>query len=99
MLDSVSELCHGALIGHLKYCSMNKEEWVAWATTHWQPIFNDVPTISLLANKWLVFVFIEDVDASRILNSLWTIENGSLVLIRWHSKFDLLKERVVKKHL
>ena len=56
-------------------------------------------TISLLANQWLVIVFIEDDDASCILNSLWIIENGSLVLSRWHSRFDPLKERVVKHHL
>ena len=99
MLDRVSELCRRALIKHLEYCTMNKEEWVAWATTHWKPILNYVPTISLLANKLLVFVFIEDVDASRILNSLCTIENGSLVLSHWHSKFDPLKERVVKRNL
>ena len=99
MLDRISELCHRALIGHLEYCSMNKEEWVTWATQHWNPILTYVPTISLLANRWLVFVFLEDIDASRILNSLWTIGNDSLVLSRWHTNFDPIKERVIKRHL
>ena len=80
MLDRVSELCHHALIRHLEYCSMNKEEWVTWATHHWKAILTYVPTINLLANSWMVFVFLEDSGTSRILDSLWTIGNGSLVL-------------------
>ena len=80
MMDRVTELCSRALIGSLEYFSLKKEEWVDWTTTHWKPILNYVSTISLLDNRWLVFVFIEDSDVIRILNSLWTIENGSLVL-------------------
>ena len=57
MLDRVPELCHRALIGQLEYCSINKEEWVSWAMTHWNPILNYTPTISLLANRWLVIIF------------------------------------------
>ena len=70
MIDRVSELCHCALIGRLEYCLMDKEEWVAWATLHWKPILTYVPTISLLANCWLVFIFLDDSDATRILDSL-----------------------------
>ena len=58
-----------------------------------------MPTISLLVNCWLVFVFLDDSDASCILDSLWTIGDGSLVLSRWHTNFDLVKERVTKQHL
>ena len=68
-------------------------------TLHWKAILNYIPTISLLANQWLVIVFIEDDDATHILNTLWTVDNGSLVLRRWNSRFDPLKERVVKHHL
>ena len=99
MLDRVSELCQRALIGRLEYCSLNKEEWVSWATQHWKPILTYVPTISLLANRWLVFVFLDDSDASRILDSLWTIGDGSLVLSQWHTNFDPVKERVTKRNL
>ena len=80
MLDRISELCRRALISHLEYCNLTKEEWVSWATVNWKPILNCIPTISLLANKWLVIVFIDDKDATYILNSLWTIENDCLVL-------------------
>ena len=55
--------------------------------------------MTLLAKGWLVFVFLEDTHASLILNSLWKIGKGSLVLNRWHSAFDPLREQVVKRHL
>ena len=58
--DKVETLCCRALIGRLEYCSMSKEEWIDWATVHWKPIIHYIPTINLLANKWLVFVFIEE---------------------------------------
>ena len=76
MMDRVSKLCHWALIGLLAYCTLKKEEWVEWATTHWKPILNYIHTISILANRWLVFVFIEDVDATHILDTPWIIENN-----------------------
>ena len=65
------------------YCSLCKEEWVDWATIHWKPIIHYVPTISLLANRWLVFVVIKENDVIRILDSLWNIQKGSLVLSHW----------------
>ena len=81
------------------YCSLSKEEWVDSATIHWKPIIHYVPTISLLANRWLVFVFIKENDAIRILDSLWNIQKGSLVLSHWHTSFDPIKERVIKHHI
>ena len=47
----------------------------------------------------MVIVFIEEIDATRILEALWTIQQGSLVLRRWHSGFDPLKERAIICHL
>ena len=58
-----------------------------------------MPSISLLANRWLVFVFIEASDASLILQNLWPVMDGSLVLNRWHLGFDPLTERVTIRHL
>ena len=83
----------------MEYFSLTKEEWIDWATIHWKPIIHYVPTISLLVNKWLAFVFIEENDAIRILDILWNIQKGSLVLSHWHTSFDPLKERVIKHHL
>ena len=78
---------------------MSKEGWVDWATLHWKPLIHYVRSISLLANKSLVFVFLEESDASLILDKLWSVIEGSVVLKKWHSGFDPLTERVTVKHL
>ena len=78
---------------------MSKEEWVEWDTIHWKPIIHYVPTVNLLANNWLLFVFIEEIDATRILGNLWTIQKGSSVLNHWHTDFNLLTERVTIQNL
>ena len=98
-MEKVETLCRRALIGRLEYCTMSKEGWVDWATSHWKPLIHYVPSISLLANRWLVFVFIEESDASLILENLWPVLDGSLVLKRWHSSFDPLTEKVTIRHL
>ena len=98
-MDKVETLCRRVLISRLEYCSMSKEGWVDWATLHWTPLIHYAPSISLLENRWLVFVFIEESDASLILDKLWPILDGSLVLKKWHSGFDPLTERVTIRHL
>ena len=52
-----------------------------------------------MAWGWIVFVFLEDSHATTVLNSLWHIGVGYLVLDRWHVNFDPLRERVKKRHL
>ena len=98
-MDKVETLCYRALIGRLEYCSMSKEGCIDWVTLHWKPLIHYVPSISLPANRWLVFVFIEESDASLILDKLWPVLDGSLVLKKWHLGFDPLTERVTIKHL
>ena len=87
------------LIGRLEYVQMGKKDWISWASKHWKPLFSYVPTISLLAKGWLVIVFSEEAHASFVLNSLWCIREGSLVLDHWHVHFDPLRERIKKRHL
>ena len=58
-----------------------------------------IPTISLLSNDWIVLVFLDATHASLILDKMWRIGPGSLVLGRWHTHFDPLRERVTKRHL
>ena len=58
-MNKVEALCCRALIGHLEYCNMNKDEWIEWASLHWKSLIDYIPTISLLPNKWLFFVFLE----------------------------------------
>ena len=87
-LDRVEALCAHALIGRLEYVSMDKKDWFAWATEHWKPFLTYVPAISLLVWGWIVFVFLEDAHATEVLNRLWRVGKGSLVLDRWHVNFD-----------
>ena len=98
-MDRVESLCQRALIGRLEYTTLTKDGWVDWATHHWKPIIHYVPSISLLANNWLVFVFLEESDASLILENLWPVHEGSVILKNWHSGFDPLTERVAVRHL
>ena len=79
-MNRVGALCSRALIGRLEYCTMSNEGWVEWETLHWKPLIHYVPSISLLANRWLVFVFMEESNASLILDKLWSVLDGSLVL-------------------
>ena len=58
-----------------------------------------VPAISLLVRGWIVFVFLEDDHATQVLNRLWRVGKGSLVLNRWHVNFDPARERVKKRYL
>ena len=95
-LDRVEALCSRVLIGRLEYASMDKKEWFAWASEHWKPFLSYVPAISLLVRGWIVFVFLEDAHATSVLNRLWRVGKGSLVLDRWHIHFDPARERVKK---
>ena len=79
-LDMVEALCSRALIGRLEYASMDKKEWFASTTKHWNPFLSYVPAISLLVRGWIVFVFLEDAHATSVLNRLWRVGKGSLVL-------------------
>ena len=86
-------------MGRIEYCHLGKKEWVEWENEHWKPILTYIPTISLLAKGWIVFMFMEEEHASVIRDSLWRIGKGSLVLGIWHVHFDPLRERVMKHHL
>ena len=58
---------------------MGKMAWVDWATEHWKPLIDYIPTISLLSNGWIVCVFLEEAHCSHILEGIWCIDSGSLV--------------------
>ena len=98
-MERVEALSRRALIGRLEYVSMEKKDWLSWATEFWKPFLTYVPTISLLVRGWIVFVFLEESHATDVLSRLWRVGNGSLVLDRWHVNFDPARERVKKRHL
>ena len=47
-MERVEALSHRALIGRMEYVSMEKKDWLSWATEFWKPFLTYVPTISLL---------------------------------------------------
>ena len=98
-MDRVTSLCSRALVEHLEYDRMNKSAWVEWDTANWKPLIDYVPTISLLSRGWIVFVFLEEAHCTRILEGIWCMGAISLVLDRWHTWFDPLRERISKRHL
>ena len=98
-MDQVSSLCSRALVGRLEYCRLGKKAWMDWVGDYWKPLLTYITTIILLSNSWIVFVFLDAAHASLILEKIWRIGLGSLVLGRWHSHFDPLRERVAKHHL
>ena len=80
--NRVENLCSRALIGRIEYVAMDKKEWFEWATKQWKPFLTYVPAISLLVWGWIVFVFLEEAHATSVLNRLWRVGKGSLVLDR-----------------
>src|SRR5713226_4697086 len=83
-LDRVEALCSRALIGRLEYATMDKKDWFEWAIEQWNPFLTYVPAISLLVRGWIVFIFLKEAHATFVLNCLWRVGKGSLVLDRWH---------------
>ena len=80
--DQVSSLCSHALVGRLEYCKMDKSSWISWALENWKPLFDYIPTISLLSRGWVVFVFLDPAHCTRVLEGVWRVGKGSLVLER-----------------
>ena len=69
----------------------DKEEWVTWATTHWKLILNYVPTISLLANRWMVIVFIEDAEVDLAIQLLLTSHTSGILSVSEAAQLSQLK--------
>ena len=44
-------------------------------------------------------MFLEEAHALSVLNSLWRIREGYLVLDLWHVHFDPLREHIKKRHM
>ena len=69
-IDRVEYLCRRALVGRLEYCHMGKKEWMEWESEHLKSVLTYIPTISLLSNGYIFFVFLEVEHASVILDML-----------------------------
>ena len=81
-LERVEALSLRVLVGWIEYIKMNTEYLLGWATANWNTLINYRPNISILANGWLVFLFMEMNDAHNILEQLWVIGSSSFDLCR-----------------
>ena len=98
-MEKVSSLSARSLVGRLEYCLMEKEGWLICIARMWKPLLCYAPTINSLSNGWYVFIFIEEAHAIRVLNGLWLIDKGSLMLWRRWSGFDPGLSKMCKRHL
>jgi len=48
---------------------------------------------------WFYFIFRTLEDAERVLQQVWVVNDGSLMLKCWHLVFNLEKENVRLRHL
>ena len=69
-MERVTSLYSRTLVGRLEYCQMNKAAWVNWASENWKPLFYYIPTISLLSNGWIVFVFLDAEHCTWVLEGI-----------------------------
>jgi hypothetical protein len=53
----------------------------------------------LLTRGWFCFVFKSSVDAELVLKAVWVVNQGSLMLKRWHCAFNPDKECFRFRHL
>ena len=86
-------------VGSLEYFHMDKEGWIVWIAKMWKPLLDYTPTVSQLSNGWYAFLFLEEAYESRIINGIWFIDKGYLMLWRWWSRFDPYRSKVHKRHL
>lgn len=78
LMDRVTSLCSQALVGCLEYCCLGKKAWIDWAADYWKLLLTYIPTISILSNGWIVFVFLDAEHASLILDKIWRVGSRSL---------------------
>jgi hypothetical protein len=96
--DSVSlSLC--ALVGRISYKHLCHTELTDWMQTTWRPILSYVPEITYLTQGWLCFKFKTPEDSTSILERLWTLDGGSLMLKRWRIIFDPKQDYFRLRHL
>jgi hypothetical protein len=96
--DSVSlSLC--ALVGQISYKDLCRSELTPWVHSTWWPLLGYDPKITHLTCGWLCFHFKSPEDSSYILEHLWTLDGGSLLLKLWWINFDPSLDYFIHRHL
>jgi hypothetical protein len=82
----VMSLC--ALVGQFNYWALPKTNIGRWMEKHWEPLLGYISILSVLLHGWFCFLFRNEIDAKLILEGLWLVGEGILMLKRWTHSFN-----------
>jgi hypothetical protein len=86
LMEAEKYTCRG-LVGRFGYKSMVAKEIHRWVSDCWGPVLGYSPDAYILCKGWYCFMFKSLEDADQILNSVWIVKSGSLMLKRLARSF------------
>ena len=98
-IDMVFSLTNRDLVWKFEFVKLTRMDIMEWICLKWEPIIKTVPRVLMLMNRCIWFQFISEEDRKNIEEQFWVIEKGSLVHMRWNSRFKPWKEKLRKRHL
>jgi hypothetical protein len=98
-MDVVSILSLRGLVGKFSYWAMGEKDIHAWVEANLGVLLGYVPETFILLKGWFCFIFRNSEDVERVLQKVWLVNDGSLMLSRWHLGFNPEKEIVRFRHL
>jgi hypothetical protein len=94
-----ASLAERGLVGRFGYGALGARDISVWMEENWSPILGYVLEVFVLIKGWYCFLFKDGGDAELILQSKWVVRAGSLMLKRWHTTFNPIKEKICFRHL
>jgi hypothetical protein len=91
-LEDACTMAMCMLVGRLsyrKFCHTPLEDWVA---SNWKPLLGYSLEVFYLSQGWFGFRCRTSEDASLLLDTLWVVDGGSIMLKRWRINFDPSRE-------
>jgi hypothetical protein len=87
------------LVGRFSYCKFVQVPIESWVESTWKPLLGYSPEVFYVARGWLGFKCRNPEDASLLLESLWVVEGGNIILKHWRITFDPSKDYFQFCHL
>jgi hypothetical protein len=69
-----------------------------WVHSNWWPLIGYDLEITHLTHGWICFCFKTPEDCTLILERLWTLDGGSIMLKRWRISFDPTQDYFRHRH-
>ena len=88
-LDKVVNLSLTTLVGRLSYRSRCSTSLIDWVNMHWIPILGYEPEVLYMSKGWFTFKFHSLEDTTKIMEKLWSFDEGNMMLKRWSISFDV----------